>query len=350
MYITNGVRTYNYGTSSWNPWQKAFGITEGEIKSFMLNVSDEIQYDKTFFNLAAGYEYVKRDVISNINSAKFATLVPAVLLSQTLKENTNEEDNLLSLSATIGYEVSSAFIPYFKLSNATRTPYFNEQYGNNPSNGSQIPNQTLKNEKVYGADIGADGQIDKFYYSTALFYQKYKDYIELVDTGYKTTPTNLTIKQYINLDEATVYGAELLMGYEIADDIFAEATYTQTHGENEDDNQPLAYITPQKLKLSLAQRKKKGLSWEVVEELVDKQDRISAINGEKETAGYALTNASVSYAFGELGIFKSAVVSFELNNIFDKNYSEHLSKASSTAYYTANEAGINGALALQVKF
>ena len=40
-------------------------------------------------------------------------------------------------------------------------------------------------------------------------------------------------------------------------------------GKNKDDNQPLAYITPQKLTLSLAQKRKKGLNWKLEEELVD---------------------------------------------------------------------------------
>lgn len=349
MDIKNGVRNFNTNTKTWGSWMSAFGITGGEIESYNLSLSDDIHYDKLFFNLASGYEYVKRDVTSNVNTNKFNSLIPATLLSQVVKQNTNEKDNLISLSATVGYEVSTAFIPYLKLSNATRTPYFNEQYGNNPSNGSQIPNQDLDNEKVYGADIGADGQIGKAYYSSALYYQEYKDYIELVNTGYKTTG-NLPIKQFVNLDEAEIYGAELMLGYNIFNDIFTEASYTYTRGKNKDNNQPLAYITPQKLTLSLAQKRKKGLNWKLEEELVDNQNKISSVNGEKETAGYALTNSSVGYAFGKVGVFKSANISFELNNIFDKDYREHLSKVSSTAYYLPNEAGINGAVALQVKF
>jgi len=351
MDITNGVRSYNYNTKTWGSWMSAFGITGGGIETYNLSLADDIHYDKLFFNLAAGYEYAKRDVTSNINTNKYINdgLIPTALLGEIVKENTNEKDNLVSLSATVGYEVSTAFIPYLKLSNATRTPYFNEQYGNNPSNGSQIPNQDLENEKVYGIDIGADGQIGKAYYTSALYYQEYKDYIELVNTGYKTT-ANLPIKQFVNLDEASIYGAELMLGYELFDDIYAEASYTYTRGKNKDDNTPLAYITPQKVTLSLSQKKAKGLSWRIEEELVDNQDKISSINGEKATSGYGLTNASIGYGFTNFGIFKTANISFELNNILDKNYREHLSKASSTAYYLPNEAGINGALAINLKF
>ncbi len=349
MDISNGVRQYLNG--SWTPWQNAFGIKQGEIESYMLGVSDDIYLDKAFFNLALGYEHIKRDVKSNINTAKYTNdgLIPDELMGEIIKDDTNEKDNLLSISATAGYEFSPAFIPYIKLSNATRTPYFNEQYANNPSNGSQIPNQDLENEKVYGIDFGIDGQISKLNYSTAVYYQKYKDYIELVNTGYTTT-TNLPIKQYINLDDAQIYGLEALLGFNLTQTIYAQASYTYTRGENKEHNQPLAYITPQKLTLSISEIKPKGLNWSIEQEFVSKQDRISSINGEKQTSGYGLTNTSIAYKFGNFSVFKSVSLSFELNNIFDKNYKEHLSKASSTAYYIPNEAGINGSLALNLKF
>ncbi len=349
MDLSNGLRKYDYATSSWGAWTSAPGITGGEIKSDMLNISDEIKYEKTFFNLAASYERVEREVESNIKTAAYNTLIPASLLPQVVQHDTDEKDDLLSVALSAGYEVSPAFIPYVKVSNATRTPYFNEQYGNNPSTGSQIPNQYLKNEKVYGIDLGADGKMGDFYYTSALYYQKYSDYIELANTGYVTT-SNLPIKQFVNLDKAVVYGAELLAGYEIAENIFAEASYTYTRGENKDNDQPLAYISPQKLTLSIFKKQNKGLSWSIEQELVDAQDRISTVNGEKRTGGYGLTNASVSYGFGDINIFKDVKISLELNNIFDKNYREHLSKASSTAYYLPNEAGINGIAALQLKF
>lgn len=350
MQIKNGVRSFSNG--KWGNWQSAFGITGGEIEAYMLNISDEIHYDKLFFNLAGGYEYVTREVKSNINTAKYVAdgRIPTALLGEIVKQNTDEKDNILSLSATIGYEISPAFVPYFKLSNATRTPYFNEQYGNNPSMGTQIPNQDLDNEKVWGIDLGADGQIGNAYYTTALYYQEYKNYIELVNTGYKTNGTNLDIKQFENLDEASIYGAELMLGYEIFDDIYTEASYTYTRGKNKDNHTPLAYITPQKLTLSISQRKAKGLNWQLEQELIDNQNKISSINGEIPTSGYGITNASIGYAFGNFGVFKSANLNFELNNIFDRNYKEHLSKVSSSAYYLPNEAGINGLVAINLNF
>ncbi|QDF29740.1 TonB-dependent receptor [Halarcobacter anaerophilus] len=349
MEVVNGLRRYDYGTSTWGDWTAAPGITGGEIKTFMLNASDDIFIDKAFFNLAAGYEHIKREVTSNVKTGAYSSLLPSELLSQVVQDDTDEKDNVLSLSATAGYEISPAFIPYIKVSSAARTPYFNEQYGNNPNNGSLIPNQDLDNEKVYGIDLGADGQLGKFYYSSAFYYQKYKDYIELVNTGYKTTG-NLPIKQYVNLDDAEVYGVEAMIGYNITNDIFAQATYTYTRGKNKDDNTSLAYIAPQKLILSIAQVKPKGLNWRLEQELVDNQDKISEVNGEKETAGYGVTNASIAYNFDKFSMFKSATLSFELNNIFDKTYKEHLSKVSSTSYYIPYESGINGAIALNLKF
>jgi iron complex outermembrane recepter protein len=350
MEISNGLRRYDYATGTWGDWSSAPGIKGGEFKSNLLSLSDDIKYDKLFFNVAASYEYVRRSAESNIKTAAYGGKIPATLLDQVVQENTDEKDSLVSFNVTAGYEVSPAFTPYVKISNATRTPYLNEQYGNNPNMGTQVPNQDLDNEKVWGIDLGADGDIENFYYTSALYYQEYKDYIELVNTGYKTTATNLPIKQFINLDKAKVYGLELLLGYELKNNIFAELSYTYTKGENEDDNQPLAYISPQKVTLSLAQRNKKGFSWEIEQELVDRQDRVSFVNGEVETSGYGVTNLSASYGFGRAGLLKDITLSCELNNLFDKDYRTHLSKVSSTNYYLPDEAGINGVVALQIKF
>lgn len=349
MELTNGLRTY--GASGWGPWTNAFGITGGDITSASLRMADDITVGKAFFRIAGAYEHVERSVNSNVNTSAFSALVPAALLDQVRQVDTDEDDNLFAFDLTAGYRLCEAFVPYVKVSNATRTPYFNEAYGNNPGNGSQIPNQTLDNETVWGVDIGFDGKHGALYYSTALYYQKYEDYIELADTGYRTTNSaGLPIKQFINLDDAYIYGAEAMVGYKLAGDRFVEASYVYTRGENETYDQPLAYIAPQKLTLRIGQRRELGLSWAVEEVLVDDQDRISAINGEVPTAGYALTNLSLSYAFGPWSWTRKTVVAFELNNLFDQEYREHLDAVSTTAWYLPDEPGINGRLALRIEF
>lgn len=349
MEITNGVR--NWSGAAWSNWMSAFGIKGGDYTDLGIHLTDDIQYDKAFYTLAVGYDNVLRNVTSNVNTTALTAYIPSTLSNTIQKINTDERDNLLSFSAKAGYEISPAFVPYVKLSNAERTPYFNEAYGNNPSNGSQIPNQTLENEKVWGVDVGLDGHYDRFYYTSALYYQRYANYIELVQTGYRTLATpSLAIKHYTNLDDAIIYGAEAMAGYELGNDLFVEASYLYTYGQNEDNDTPLAFIAPQKLTLSLAQKRAKGFSWRVEEVLVDDQSRISSVNGEIATPGYSLTNASMSYGFAKVGVLKNAVLSFELNNIFDKSYREHLDKVSSTAWYLPDNSGINGVLSLKANF
>lgn len=349
--IKNGVRKWNGATNSWSPWMSAFGITGGKMKNLGLQLSDDITYGKAFYTLGVNYESIKRDVQSNVNTAALSGLVPAALLAQVQKIDTNERDNLFSFNVKAGYEISPSFIPYIKISNSERTPYFNEAYGNNPSNGSMVPNQTLENEKVWGIDVGFDGQYNNFYYTSALYYQRYSDYIELVKTGYMTTTaTPLPIKQYTNLDKAIIYGTELMGGYGFGNDLFVEASYLYTYGQNEDDDTPLAFIAPQKFTLSFSQKHSKGLSWKIEEVFVDNQNRVSSVNGEIKTPGYSLTNASVSYNFTKLGVLKDATLGLEINNIFDKEYREHLDKVSSTAWYLPDNPGVNGVISFKAKF
>jgi len=349
MDITNGLRKFNMATKTWGDWTNAYGINGGDISSYALNAADDFTYGKGFFNLSGGYEHVRRNVDSNVNTSALAKLVPAALLDQVSQQDTHEDDDLFSAGVTVGYTFCSAFVPYVKLSNATRTPYFNEAYGNNPGNGSQIPNQTLDNETVWGADLGADGKLGAFYYTSALYYQKYTDYIELANTGYKTTG-GLPIKQFINLDDAEIYGVEAMVGYGLGGGRFVEASYLYTYGENETYDQPLAYIAPQKLTVAVGQRRDLGLNWRIQEVMVDNQDRISKINGELPTAGYALTNLSISYAFDQWGWAKKTVAAFDLNNVFDREYREHLDRVSSTAWYLPDDPGVNGLLSLRVQF
>ncbi len=351
MDISNGVRQYNRTTNTWGNWTSAYGITGGDITSTSLSLSDDIIWGQAFFTLAGGYEHVGRNVTSNVNTAALAAKIPAALRSQVQQEDTHEDDDLFSFSLTAGYKICPAFIPYVKFSTATRTPYFNEAYGNNPGTGAQIPNQNLDNETVWGVDLGFDGQAGKFYYTSALYYQQYHDYIELADTGYRTTTAaNLPIMQFINLDEAAVYGVEALLGYNLGSDRFVELSYLYTRGENKTYDQPLAYIAPQKLTLTVGQRRDLGFSWKVQEVLVDGQDRVSTINGEVPTAGYALTNVAVSYAFGNRRWAKKTTVALEINNLLDQEYREHLDKVSTLAWYLPNDPGINGLLSLRVDF
>ena len=349
MNITNGMRIFNQSTGNWGPLTSALGITDGDIGTSSVNASDNLNYDKLFFTLSGGYENVHRNVHSNVNTKALAALIPEALLGEVKKVNTEADDDLLSAGLTAGYKVHPAFIPYIKIANATRTPYFDEAYGNNPNNGSQIPNQTLDNETVLGMDIGFDGTLGPFYYSSAFYLQEYDNYIELASTGYKTTD-GLPIKQYINLDDAKIYGIEALVGYTLGRDISMEAAYIYTYGENESYNQPLAFIAPQKLTLTLAQRQTKGFNWSIQEVLVDNQDRISKLNGEAPTAGYALTNLSISYIFEQWGWAKQTSLAFDLNNAFDMEYRQHLDRVSSTAWYLPNEPGINGMLSLRMQF
>lgn len=347
MNITNGLRTWS--SSGWSDWVKAFGITGGSQRDGALRVADDITVGKAFFKIAGGYEHVDRYVDSNVKTSALAKLVPAALLNQVKQHDTDASDDLFSGELKAGYRFNDAFVPYVKLSNSTRTPYFNEAYGNNPSTGSQIPNQDLDNETVWGADIGFDGKYNAFYYSTALYYQKYHNYIELAKTGYTTT-AGLPILQYINLDDAYIYGAEALLGYKLGGDRFVKASYVYTYGQNETYDQPLAYIAPQKLTLRVGQRRQQGLGWSVEEVLVDSQDRISTINGELDSAGYAVTNAGINYTFGAWRWTKKTVVSLEVHNLFDTSYREHLDSPSSTAWYLPDDPGINARLSLRIEF
>lgn len=68
------------------------------------------------------------------------------------------------------------------------------------------------------------------------------------------------------------------------------------------------------------------------------------------TAGYALSNVAISYAFGTWQWVKKTTVALEVNNLLDQDYRQHLDRVSTTTWYLPNDPGINGLLSLLVDF
>ncbi|NMH66648.1 TonB-dependent copper receptor [Shewanella salipaludis] len=184
--------------------------------------------------------------------------------------------------------------------------------------------------------------------STSLFYGRINDYILIDARGPSTVARNI---------DASLYGGEASIDYDLDDSWSAQVTLSYTRGKNDSDHLDLGQIAPLESKLSLNyahQAWSAGILWR----LVAAQDKIGL--GQGNIAGQDLAPSS---GFGTLAINASWTYKEQLRltlgveNLFDITYAEHISKAASgndlpgsEPMFQVNEPGRNAWAKLTYEF
>ncbi|MGR5133798.1 TonB-dependent copper receptor [Vibrio alfacsensis] len=175
---------------------------------------------------------------------------------------------------------------------------------------------TLDTEKTDQLDMGWSYFGDSTV-SLSLFYAKLSDYI-LIDT--QATPKARNI-------DATLFGGEASVEYPLTQTLVATATVAYSRGENDSDHVALGQVPPLEGRLVLDYQYGNwsfGSLWR----LVAKQDRVTIGQGNivgqdlGQTAGFGVLSLNGVYQFDEQ--FK---LSLGIDNVFDKEYAEHISKS-----------------------
>jgi iron complex outermembrane receptor protein len=174
----------------------------------------------------------------------------------------------------------------------------------------------LKPEKNTQLDTGLLYRKDKFQSSLSLFYSNIDDFIQFTgDTGK-------------NID-ATLYGGEAEATYFFTKEWSITATLAYVRGTNDTDNKALAQIPPLEGTVGLKYQHEKveaGLLWRAVKA----QSRYDIGSGSATSPDLA----GIPGGFGILSInaayrpAKNIVVAAGVDNIFNKNYAEFLSRSS----------------------
>jgi iron complex outermembrane receptor protein len=257
----------------------------------------------------------------------------------TLRDNFNasdrsQEDNLVDLTFVLTKTLNQDVDIEFGLARKQRAASYQERYlwlpmqstsgladGNN-----HLGNINLDAETAYQAELGLDWHTAKAGISPRVFYHHINDYIQgvaiptsnmaaiAVSTmmGGDTTPL-----QYQNVD-AKLYGMDANWFATLSDEWQLNGTVSYVRGERRDTNDSLYRIAPLTARTMLSYVQ---TNWRlgVEVETVASQNKVSTENEEQKTSGYTVFNLMGNYE-----ATKALTLSAGVNNVFDRNYQDHL--------------------------
>ncbi|MBI5789139.1 MAG: TonB-dependent copper receptor [Candidatus Schekmanbacteria bacterium] len=191
----------------------------------------------------------------------------------------------------------------------------------------------LDNETNVQTDVGVIYNKDKFRSALSVFYANIEDYILISSAA----PTARNI-------DAKTYGTEAEFSYSLLENWNASAAMAYVWGANKTDNTPLPQTPPFSATLGLRYDNQTYLAG-ILYRVVDKQDRVDVGKGNiigtdiAETPGFSTLSVNAGYR-----PTNNLLITAGVDNIFDKNYAEHISKAGSssvTAFGLTQTARVN---------
>ncbi len=257
-----------------------------------------------------------------------------------------QTDDNIDAVAKLNYQLNAEMKFELGFARKVRSPSYIERYlwiplevnaglgdGNN-----YVGNINLKPEKSHQIELGFEWRTNRYFISPRGYYRRIDDYIQGVPVEMNAfnmpvigvsanangDPTPL---QFANVD-AEIYGFDMDFGASLTDFWRVDGTISYVRGKRRDINDNLFRISPPNLRLSMTHQRE---NWYATLEgvFVDRQDHISQTitfdpanpkNTNAETPGYILINL-----FGQADISDSLSLSFGINNLLDKTYTDHLS-------------------------
>ena len=206
-------------------------------------------------------------------------------------------------------------------------------------------------EKTTQLDVGAIHKAGQWSTSVSGFYSKVNDFI-LIQSGVVKGPRTITITRNIN---ATTWGAEAGLAYQLADSWKLDGSLAYVHGSNDTDGMALGQIPPLEARLGATYDNQVWSAGGLLR-MVSAQDRFAANQGNivgqdiGRTSGFGVFSVNGAYRVG-----KGTQITAGIDNLFDKNYAEHVSRRGSavTGFTTTtriNEVGRNLWMKANFKF
>lgn len=182
----------------------------------------------------------------------------------------------------------------------------------------------LDAETAYETGLGLDWNSPRMYASPRVFYRYVKDYIQGTPA---TDPTVIMVSsangdanplQWSNID-ARFWGFDMDWGATLSRNWSLDGVVSYVRGERDDINDNLYRIAPLNGSATLSYRQSNW--WAGLEGVAyARQNKVSKTNSETKSDNYAIANLR-----GGFNIMRNLVITVGIENIFDRNYRNHLS-------------------------
>ncbi len=267
------------------------------------------------------------------NNSKW-TLVPALRFDyydlspdrDALFDNGSGAADVVSVTASdfspklgVMYDVNDAINVYVQYVRGFRAPPYDDvNIGFRLAlfNYQAIPNPALKSETSDGFELGFRYAAGAHKINLNVFHNDYKDLIVSRDLIGLDPDTQALVFQSRNIDDATIYGAELDHQWQINTQWTAGWQLAYTRGENNHSNQPLNHISPPKATVNL-QWQSNNLVWQagLYGVFSRAQNRVDEADDLFETPGYATYDLTLGYQ-----VSQNSQLRLGLYNLTDKKY------------------------------
>jgi iron complex outermembrane receptor protein len=191
----------------------------------------------------------------------------------------------------------------------------------------EIGNAELEPENGYGTELFAKYTGDRFKLNLALFRNQIQNYLIPTNTGQKEWGSGaagwLWIYQYMGRD-VVMDGVEVQIGGEVLPQVYLQLSMSYVNGTIETSRQPLERIPPLNGKFVFSYTPS-PFHFHVTSRFSGSQTRLGEF--EEPTDGYLVYDIGgyLNFSWWQLG----NMVVFEVENIFDTAYHEHLSRIKS---------------------
>ncbi len=284
-----------------------------------LDVSDKF-YINSKMNLVFG-------VRNDVSRSSVITIVGRQTLTSIYNGELTNFNFLLNGFAQLTTKLGKKTSATIGLARASRNATLQETYGfylfNRLDNYDYLGNPQILSENSWNFNVGAEFKGDKFEVSGQLFGYFFDNYIAGTKRlDYSAMTIGATgVKQYENLDNATIVGGEVKFRYSIMKNLLFTSANSISYGVD-DERKALPLIPPFKSTNSIKYSWKK-IRFDVTYTTGAMQTHVDFDKyGELPSSEFNVLNASLARAFE----FKSSslLLNVTADNIFDAAYSEHL--------------------------
>lgn len=252
------------------------------------------------------------------------------------------------------HEYASGSTAYVSLGRTTRAPDYWELFSYESATSASAFN--TKAEKTTQLDLGMNFGGDALTGSVSAFYSKVNDFI-LIEANYPK-PTMMapaaTATITRNVD-ATTYGAEASVVKRLSETFKVDGNLALARGSNDTDGIALAQMSPLEVRLGAAYDDKRW-SYGALLRVVAAQDRFAINQGNIAGRDIGRTGGFATFALnGGWRASKAAQITAGIDNVFNRTYAEHLSRAgTAVAGYVqtvrVNEMGRNIWIKANIEF